>query len=54
MYLGDEAWPDLGSHFEDGSLALVPLGSTEQHGPHLPEGTDPRPPANNSSRSVTG
>jgi len=23
-----------------GVLALVPLGSTEQHGPHLPEGTD--------------
>ena len=40
MYLGDGAWPDLGSYFETESLALVPLGSTEQHGPHLPEGTD--------------
>jgi creatinine amidohydrolase len=40
MYLADEAWPDLGSYFESESLALVPLGSTEQHGPHLPEGTD--------------
>ena len=40
MYLADEAWPDLGTYFEDESLALVPLGSTEQHGPHLPEGTD--------------
>jgi creatinine amidohydrolase len=40
MYLADEAWPDLESYFEDESLALVPLGSTEQHGPHLPEGTD--------------
>jgi creatinine amidohydrolase len=40
MYLADEAWPDLGSYFAEESLALVPLGSTEQHGPHLPEGTD--------------
>ncbi|PSP82997.1 amidase [Halobacteriales archaeon QS_1_68_17] len=40
MYLPDHAWPDLGSYFEAESLALVPLGSTEQHGPHLPEGTD--------------
>lgn len=40
MYLGDETWPDLGDYFAEESLALVPLGSTEQHGPHLPEGTD--------------
>jgi creatinine amidohydrolase len=40
MYLADEAWPDLQSYFEHESLALVPLGSTEQHGPHLPESTD--------------
>ncbi|WP_324757431.1 creatininase family protein [Haloarcula sp. GH36] len=40
MYLADEAWPDLESYFQSESLALVPLGSTEQHGPHLPEGTD--------------
>ncbi|MFB6081326.1 MAG: creatininase family protein [Halanaeroarchaeum sp.] len=40
MYLADEAWPDLASYFEAESLALVPLGSTEQHGPHLPESTD--------------
>ncbi|MFC6864919.1 creatininase family protein [Halomicroarcula sp. GCM10025817] len=40
MYLADEAWPDLESYFDAESLAIVPLGSTEQHGPHLPEGTD--------------
>jgi creatinine amidohydrolase len=40
MYLGDMAWPDLGEYLDEESLALVPLGSTEQHGPHLPEGTD--------------
>ncbi|ELZ23976.1 creatininase family protein [Natrinema limicola] len=40
MYLADEAWPDLETYFDSESLALVPLGSTEQHGPHLPEATD--------------
>jgi creatinine amidohydrolase len=40
MYLADESWPDLGAYFDEESLALVPVGSTEQHGPHLPEGTD--------------
>jgi len=42
MYVADEAWPDLGEYFAEESLAIVPLGSTEQHGPHLPEGTDHR------------
>jgi len=40
MYLADHAWPDLADYFEEESLAIVPLGSTEQHGPHLPESTD--------------
>ncbi len=40
MYLADQAWPDLGDYFAEESLAVVPLGSTEQHGPHLPESTD--------------
>jgi creatinine amidohydrolase len=40
MYIADETWPELGEYFEDDSIALVPLGSTEQHGPHLPLATD--------------
>ncbi|WP_251330438.1 creatininase family protein [Haloplanus pelagicus] len=40
MYIADETWPALGDYFTDESLALVPLGSTEQHGPHLPLATD--------------
>jgi creatinine amidohydrolase len=40
MQLAEQTWPELGDYFETESLALVPLGSTEQHGPHLPEGTD--------------
>lgn len=34
--LGNAAWPDI----DAGSLVLVPVGSTEQHGPHLPFDTD--------------
>ncbi len=35
--LGDRAWPEL-----EGTRALlaVPVGATEQHGPHLPLSTD--------------
>ena len=40
MNLGDHAWPDLETYFAAESLALVPVGSTEQHGPHLPLATD--------------
>jgi creatinine amidohydrolase len=40
MYLGEKAWPALGSYFETKSLALIPIGSTEQHGPQLPSATD--------------
>ncbi len=40
MDLAEEAWPEVEEHTEENSLALIPLGSTEQHGPHLPEGTD--------------
>lgn len=34
--LADTSWPDI----PDDALVLVPLGSTEQHGPHLPLSTD--------------
>jgi creatinine amidohydrolase len=40
MYIAEERWPELKEYFVDNSLALVPLGSTEQHGPHLPLATD--------------
>src|SRR5689334_11179637 len=32
-------WPDLAGRAQR-SILVVPLGSTEQHGPHLPLGTD--------------
>lgn len=34
-------WPDLAQlRDQDGGLLLLPLGATEQHGPHLPVGMD--------------
>jgi mycofactocin system creatininase family protein len=33
------SWPDVAA-VASGSILVVPLGSTEQHGPHLPLGTD--------------
>jgi creatinine amidohydrolase len=40
MQLADHSWPEIEAYCRNDSLAVVPLGSTEQHGPHLPEGTD--------------
>jgi creatinine amidohydrolase len=40
MYVADQTWPDLADYVAEESVAVVPLGSTEQHGPHLPLSTD--------------
>ena len=37
--LGSLTWPEVAAAAA-GSVLVVPLGSTEQHGPHLPLGTD--------------
>ena len=37
--LDDAVWPELAERAAT-SVLVVPLGSTEQHGPHLPFGTD--------------
>lgn len=38
MHLADTPWTDVDAL--DTDLALLPVGSTEQHGPHAPLGTD--------------
>ncbi len=40
MDVADHTWPELGEYVAEESVAIVPLGSTEQHGPHLPLATD--------------
>jgi mycofactocin precursor peptide peptidase len=40
MWLADLAWPDVAELAAAGALLAVPVGSTEQHGPHLPLSTD--------------
>ncbi|RDI45053.1 mycofactocin biosynthesis peptidyl-dipeptidase MftE [Nocardia mexicana] len=38
--LADLAWPDIRDRAAAGALLAVPVGATEQHGPHLPLSTD--------------
>ena len=38
--LATSTWPDLAETAGSGAILLIPLGSTEQHGPHLPVTTD--------------
>jgi len=40
--LGTAAWTDLDATTSDPPVLLVPIGSCEQHGPHLPLDTDTR------------
>jgi creatinine amidohydrolase len=41
MRLGDATWPDIDAQ-RGRCLLMLPLGSIEQHGPHLPLDTDAR------------
>lgn len=38
--LARQTWPEIGEQVDGGAVLVVPLGSTEQHGPHLPVSTD--------------
>jgi len=38
--LADLSWPEVRDRAAGGAVLAVPLGSTEQHGPHLPLSTD--------------
>lgn len=34
------SWPDYAHRVEQGAMVVLPVGAHEQHGPHLPMGTD--------------
>ena len=40
VMLGELSWPEAQRHLEEIDIALLPVGATEQHGPHLPLDTD--------------
>jgi creatinine amidohydrolase len=39
-YFSDLTQPEIKAQLEKNPLVLLPAGSVEQHGPHLPTGTD--------------
>ncbi len=40
IYYIDHSWPELKKYAEDGAVIILPMGQIEEHGPHLPVGTD--------------
>jgi creatinine amidohydrolase len=40
LLLTEMTWVDVQSYLEINDMVIIPLGSIEQHGPHLPEGAD--------------
>ncbi len=40
LVLQEMTWADVRDYLENCDMVIIPLGATEQHGPHLPLGTD--------------
>ena len=40
IYYSDYRWPELKAFAEQGAIVILPVGQTEEHGPHLPVGCD--------------
>jgi creatinine amidohydrolase len=40
LVLQEMTWTDVRDYLKTSDMVIIPLGSTEQHGPHLPLGTD--------------
>jgi creatinine amidohydrolase/Fe(II)-dependent formamide hydrolase-like protein len=40
LVLQEMSWFDVQQYLKTSDMVIIPLGSTEQHGPHLPLGTD--------------
>ncbi len=42
FYFRDQSWVQMKRQIEQQSLLILPIGTTEEHGPHLPVDTDAR------------
>ena len=42
VLLADMRWPEIKARIQPNTVAVIPVASTEQHGPHLPVQTDAR------------
>jgi creatinine amidohydrolase len=40
LVLQEMSWVDVAEYLKANDMVIIPLGSTEQHGPHMPLGTD--------------
>lgn len=40
LILQEMTWTDVRDYLKTSDMVIIPLGSTEQHGPHMPLGTD--------------
>jgi creatinine amidohydrolase/Fe(II)-dependent formamide hydrolase-like protein len=40
LVLQEMSWVDIKEYLKTNDMVIIPLGATEQHGPHLPLGTD--------------
>ena len=40
LVLQEMSWKDIQENLKENDMVIIPIGSTEQHGPHLPLGTD--------------
>lgn len=40
LVLQEMSWTDVAEYLKTNDMVIMPLGSTEQHGPHMPLGTD--------------
>jgi creatinine amidohydrolase len=40
LVLQEMTWTDVQEYLKTSDMVIIPIGSTEQHGPHLPLGTD--------------
>ena len=40
LVLQEMSWTDVRDYLKTSDMVIIPLGSIEQHGPHLPLGTD--------------